>query len=208
MTGKPLLTPDALARVEQAVGRAEAGTAGEIVVMVAARAGQYRSVVTVAALVGALILPWPLLVLTALSTQAVLLAQAVLVAAILGAGLSDRVRTSLSPRRIRRERARDAARRAFWSRGLGRTRGRTGILLYLSLAEQHAEIVADTGILDRVGPDRWTATLSDLATALRAGEAEAGLLRAVAGIGAELARHVPAVGDDPDELPNHVIVVD
>ncbi|TXM98560.1 hypothetical protein FV222_14245, partial [Methylobacterium sp. WL103] len=96
----------------------------------------------------------------------------------------------------------------FRARGLGRTRGRTGILLHLSLAEQHAEIVADTGILERVGDARWTTTLADLTAALRAGEAEAGLLRAIERIGAELARHVPAGPDNPDELPNHVIVVE
>ncbi|MCJ2106688.1 TPM domain-containing protein [Methylobacterium sp. E-041] len=208
MIGSPLLTPDACARIERAVGRAEAGTAGEIVVMVAARAGQYRSVAHVAALVAGLILPWPLLVLTSWSTGAILLAQAALVAALLAAGLSERLRVALTPRRVRRSRARDAARRAFWSRGLGRTRGRTGILLYLSLAEHHAEIVADQGILDRVGAEHWTATLADLTTALRRGEAEAGLLRAVERMGAELARHVPAGHGDPDELPNHVIVVE
>ena len=208
MTGRPLLDAEARARIERAVGRAEAATAGEIVVMVAARAGQYRSFATVAALVGGLILPWPLLALTAWSTGTILLAQAALVAAILAAGLSEPLRLGLTPRRVRRARARDAARRAFRARGLGRTRGRTGILLHLSLAEQHAEIVADTGILERVGDARWTTTLADLTAALRAGEAEAGLLRAIERIGAELARHVPAGPDDPDELPNHVIVVE
>ena len=89
MIGSPLLTPDACARIERAVGRAEAGTAGEIVVMVAARAGQYRSIAHVAALVAGLILPWPLLVLTSWSTGAILLAQAALVAALLAAGLSE-----------------------------------------------------------------------------------------------------------------------
>ena len=207
MTGRSLLDPEARARIEAAVGRAEAGTAGEIVVMVAARAGQYRSLATVAALVGGLVVPWPLLALTDWSAGTILLAQAALVAAILAASLSERLRVGLTPRRVRRARAREAACRAFWARGLGRTRGRTGILLYLSLAEQHAEIVADQGILDRVGAARWTATLSDLAGALRAGEAEAGLLRAVDRIGADLAQHVPAGPDDPDELPNHVIVV-
>ena len=206
MTGKPLLTADACARIERAVGAAEAGTAGEIVVMVAARSGQYRSMVPVAALLAGLALPWPLLALTTWSAATILLLQALLAAAILVLGSSDRLRARLMPARLRRARAREAAQRAFWSRGLGRTRARTGILLYLSMAEQHAEIVADSGILDRVGTERWVLTLSELTAALRAGEAEAGLVRAVERIGAELARHLPPGSDNPDELPNRVIL--
>lgn len=209
MTGEGMpLSPAAQERIARAVGRAEAGTAGEIVVMLGARAGQYRSVVLIAALVGGLVLPWPLIALTAWSAGAILLAQGALVALILAAGLYEPLRLSLVPARIRRDRACEAARRAFRSRGLGRTRGRTGVLLYLSLAERHAEIVADDGILARIGPERWRTTLDDLLAALRRGETEAGLIHAVERIGADLARHVPAGPDDPDELPNRVIVGD
>ena len=208
MAGEAVLTAEARARIAEAVARAEAGTSGEIVVMLSARAGTYRSVVLIAALVGGLILPWPLIVLTAWSTAAILLAQAASVAGILAAGLYEPLRLSLVPARIRRNRAREAAHRAFWSRGLARTRGRTGILLYLAMAEHHAEIVADDGILALIGPDRWSATLADLLDTLRAATVEAGLLRAVERIGADLARHIPAGPDDPDELPNRVVVTD
>ncbi|WP_375464747.1 TPM domain-containing protein [uncultured Methylobacterium sp.] len=208
MTGDALPTPEARARIARAVARAEGGTAGEIVVVLSARAGQYRSVVLLAGLVGGLALPWPLIALTPWSASAILVAQAGLVAAILAAGLYEPLRVALVPARIRRARTREAARLAFWSRGLSRTRGRTGVLLYLSMAERHAEIVADDGVLARIGPDSWSATLSELLAALRAGEVEGGLVRAVDCIGADLARHLPAGPDDPDELPNRVIVVD
>ena len=208
MTGKAPVTPEALTRIAEAIARAETGTAGEIVVMIAARAGAYRSVVLTAALICALTLPWPLILLTAWSTTTILLAQATLTAVILAAGQYEPLRLLAVPTGIRRDRAREAARRAFWSRGLARTQGRTGVLLYLAMAEHHAEIVADDGILARIGPERWTEILSDLLAALRNGELEAGLIHAVERLGDDLARHVPAGPDDRNELPNRVIVSD
>ena len=94
MTGRgaEVLSPEARVRLARAVARAEAGTSGEIVVMVSRQAGAYRSLVLLAALVGALILPWPLIVLTGWSAAAILLAQAALAATILAAGQSRRLR--------------------------------------------------------------------------------------------------------------------
>ena len=203
-----MLTSDAQARLARAVARAEAGTSGEIVVMVCRQAGAYRSVVLLAVLVAALILPWPLIALTAWSAASILLAQAALVAVLLLASQHERLRLALVPRALRRARAREAARRAFWSRGLSRTRSRTGVLLYLSLAERHAEIVADLGVLGRVPQAAWDAVLADLVPALGRGETEAGLAEAVERIGARLTEYLPAGPNDPDELPNRVIVVD
>jgi hypothetical protein len=44
------------------------------------------------------------------------------------------------------ERAHAAARREFFAHGLTGTRGRTGVLVYVALAERYAEIVADKGV--------------------------------------------------------------
>ncbi|MCJ2135385.1 TPM domain-containing protein [Methylobacterium sp. J-026] len=209
MTGSPAdaLTPEVQARLARAVARAEAGTSGEIVVMVVARAGAYRSLVLLATLVAALILPWPLIALTEWSAVSLCLAQAALVAAVLLASLNARLRLALVPRRLRGDRAREAARRAFRSRGLNRTRSRTGVLLYLSLAERHAEIVTDLGVLRHVPQATWDGILADLTRALGQGATEAALTAAIAAIGACLEAHLPAGPDDPDELPNRVIVV-
>ncbi|WP_457106558.1 TPM domain-containing protein [Methylobacterium sp. P5_C11] len=210
MTGRgaDVLTPEARDRLARAVARAEAGTSGEIVVMVSRRAGAYRSFVLLTALVAALVLPWPLLVLTAWSAASILLAQAALVAAILAASQSEGLRLALVPRRLRSARAREAAQRAFWSRGLSLTRRRTGVLLYLSLAERHAEIVTDLGVLRAIPPATWDGILADLVLALGRGAVEPGLTAAVERVGACLAERLPAEPGDPDELPNRVIVTD
>ena len=202
------LPPEALERVAAAVARAEAGTAGEIVVMLCARSGLYRSIPLAAALAAVLVAPWPLIALTAWSAAAIALVQAALAALVLALGLHEGARLAVLPRGLRRARVRAAAARAFRLRGLDRTRGRTGLLLYLALAERHAEIVADTGVLARIPAGAWEAILGDLAVALGRGEAEAGLVAAVERIGERLATALPAGPADADELPNRVILTD
>ncbi|WP_232627781.1 TPM domain-containing protein [Methylobacterium sp. Leaf118] len=208
MTGSAaILTESERARIAQAIGRAEAGTAGEIVVLVAARAGLYRSPALGLALGVSLALPWPLILLTHVSAAEIALAQAGAVLAALAATLNERVRIALTPRPWRRERAHAAARREFLAHGLPGTRGRTGVLIYVALAERYAEIIADSAVRARIPESEWHGIVSDLLAAAGQGALGAGLAAAVERVGARLEAALP--GDAAgDELPNRVIVLD
>ena len=196
------LDAQARRRIEAAVAEAERGTAGEIVVVVAARASRYRSIPLGLALAVALAAPWPLVALTAWSAGRVLAVQALLALAALAAArlMGDR----LVPAARRRRRARDAAARTFWIRGFDRTRGRTGVLIYVAAAERYVDVLADRGIADRVPEAAWRETVATLAESLGRGEAEGGLVAAVRAVGAILAAHAPP-GSAGDELPNAVV---
>ncbi|MFH6786455.1 MULTISPECIES: TPM domain-containing protein [Methylobacterium] len=204
-----LLSEAERARIAAAVAAAERGTAGEIVVMVAARSGAYRSLPPALALAGALLVPWPLILLTGLSATRIFLAQLVVaLALLLGLAASPclaRLPRAL-PRFLRRARARAAAQHEFRTRGLSRTRGRTGILIYVALAERYADVVADTGI--GTAPEAWQAVLADLVAALRRDALADGLVRAVEATGTILAEAAPPRPGDTDELPNRVIVTE
>ena len=195
-------------RIAASIQAAERTTSGEIVVLVAARAGAYRSVALLIALLCGLVVPWPLILATQWSAASIALAQAVIVLGALLATLHPAARLALVPRTIRRDRAHDAAMREFASRGVTRTRGRTGILIYLAVAEGHAEIVADSAIAERVPVETWSGVIGHLLDALRRNQATDGLVATVAGVGAILAAELPGRADDTDELPNRVIVVD
>ncbi|CAA2140034.1 MULTISPECIES: TPM domain-containing protein [Methylobacterium] len=195
-------------RIADAIATAESTTSAEIVVLVAARAGLYRSAALVPALALGLAAPWPLILLTPWSAASIALAQAAIVLAALAAAAHPRARLLLVPRSIRRARAHEAASREFTARGLARTRGRTGILIYLAVAEGHAEIVADSGIASRISPAAWSSAIDALLSSLRRGAAADGLVSAVEGIGAVLTKHLPRRAGDIDELPNRVIVTD
>jgi putative membrane protein len=86
-----------------------------------------------------------------------------------------------------------------------RTRGRTGVLLYLSLAERRAEIVADEAIAGKTDPEDWGAAMAALIDAVKAGRPGEGMTLAVEGIGAVLARVLPPEADNPNELPDSVV---
>ncbi|KMO21266.1 TPM domain-containing protein [Methylobacterium platani] len=208
-TRPALLTGAERTRIAAAVAAAERGTAGEIVVMVAARSGAYRSLPPALALAGALLVPWPLILLTGLSATRIFLLQLVAALALL-AGLAaapSRARLArVLPRSLRRARARAAARHEFRSRGLAGTRGRTGVLIYVALAERYADVVTDVGV--GTAPECWRAVIDDLVAALRRDALADGLARAVEAAGTILAEAAPSLPDDTDELPNRVIVTE
>ena len=88
-----------------------------------------------------------------------------------------------------------------------RTHGRTGVLIYLSLAEHRAEIVADDAIAAKVSPEVWGAAMATLIGEIRAGRPADGLVGAVTQVGAVLAEHFPRAEDDVNELPDRLIEV-
>lgn len=202
-----MMSPEDHARLSQAIREAEDLTTGEIVVVVAGQASGYRSFPVLWALLAALLVPWPLIGITALGPARIFLIQ-LLAALFLSVFLSlPSRRHALVPRFIKKARAQEAARREFLSRGLTRTRERTGVLIYIALAERHAEILADTGIADRVGPEVWRSIVDDLTGRIREGRLADGLMAAVRRTGAVLAEHAPPRSDDLDELPNKVFLL-
>ena len=86
--------------------------------------------------------------------------------------------------------------------------GRTGILIYVSVAERYAEIIADTGIDAKVEKGTWQAIVDDLTANISDGKAGDGFVHAVERSGDLLARHFPPGTRDPNELPNHLIIIE
>lgn len=192
-------------RVEAAVRHAEEGTAGEIVVVLARQAAAYKSVPPIYALVTALLVPWPLMLLTELSTPRIFTWQ--VTAALVVLALASWLGVKAAPPVLRRAQARAAAAREFRNRGMADTRGRTGVLLYIALAEHYAEVLGDLTISGRVEEDEWRGVIEALATEMAAGHRTDAIVAAVERIGAILARHVPPGTDNRDELPNRVVLV-
>lgn len=86
-----------------------------------------------------------------------------------------------------------------------RTRGRTGVLVYVSLAERRAEIVADRAIADEVEPEVWGEAMATLIAGVKDGRPGDGLARAIENIAAVLARVVPPDAANPNELPDRLV---
>lgn len=115
------------------------------------------------------------------------------------------LRMALTPKATKARRVRRRAITLFRAVAQGRTRGRTGVLIYLSLDEHRAEIVADAAINAKVTPDVWGEAMAALIDHVREDRAAEGMAQAVRKVGAVLASHFPASGDNPNELPDRLI---
>ncbi|HYI47471.1 MAG TPA: hypothetical protein VEX35_03305 [Allosphingosinicella sp.] len=117
------------------------------------------------------------------------------------------LRMALTPGRTKSRRVHRRAVETFRASCELKTRGRTGVLLYLSLDEKRAEIVADKAINDLVEPEVWGEAMEVLIDEVKAGRPGPGLALAIERIGAVLAPILPPTLDNPDELPNRVIAL-
>ena len=88
------------------------------------------------------------------------------------------------------------------------TEENSGVLIYLLLAEQRIEIVADRGIARRVAQGKWDAVCAVMREHFAAGRWREGSLAGVAGVNALLAEQFPAGDrDNPDELPDRPVLL-
>jgi putative membrane protein len=213
------------ARIAAAVAKAEAESDGEIVTVIAPRSDAYHDVALQYALLAMLLVPVALAVLpqgaidwatglvlgwnAALTRDVVMLYLFVKLAAVF---LIVRyalawmpLRMALTPKATKSRRVRRRAIELFRVSAERRTKGRTGVLLYLSLLEKRAEIVADEAIASRVEPEVWGDAMAVLIENVKAGKAGEGMALAVEKIGEVLAACLPPQSVNPNERPNSVI---
>ena len=118
------------------------------------------------------------------------------------------VHRALTPGRLKRHRVRRRAAEQFLAKNLHLTRERTGVMIYVSLDERMAELIADDGVARHVEPHVWDKAIAALAQGLRRGEPALGFEAAIAMCGEVLAEHFPArPGDNPNELPDAVAIL-
>jgi putative membrane protein len=196
-----------MTRIADAIRAAEARTAGEIFCIVTQSSSSYALVPLVWAALVALVVPLPLLHLTAWAAETIYLGQ-LAVFVVTSAVLSlPAVRYHVVPKAVKHERAHAEAMRQFLAQGLHLTEARTGVLIFASVAERYAEIVADSGINAKVAPEVWQQAIDDLISAIKADRAADGFIAAIERCGAVLAQHFPPGAINRDELPNKLVVM-
>jgi putative membrane protein len=213
------------ALVSAAVTAAEANTDGEIVTVVAGRSDAYHDValhwtvlamllvVALLALVPApaawlhalLVDGWAELVPPGWYLTVALVAMALTFLVLRLVLANPALRLALTPAGTKTRRVHARALALFRTAAEKRTRAATGVLLYLSLAEHRAEIIADEAIHSRVPAAVWGEAMAALVTEVKAGRPGAGLAAAVHQVGLVLAEHFPRSADDSNELPDRLI---
>jgi putative membrane protein len=112
-----------------------------------------------------------------------------------------------TPLSIRQDRVHEAALKQFLARGIHLTEARTGVLIHASLEDHVVEVIADEGIYAKVPPDHWGETADALLTGIRRGDVAGGFVGAIALAGDVLAQHFPPTPENPDELPNRLLIL-
>ena len=213
--------------VSDAVAEAELTTSGEIVTVLADRSDGYSDVVLVYAAGMAFTamsvfaaLPRPFLDLwdaliggwghdwSTGELASMTIALGLVAFAVSWVALSfDALRFALVPKPVKAARARNAAVRHFKVGAESRTHGRTGVLLYLSMREHRAEIVADATIASQVPAEVWGEAMADMLGEIREGRVAEGLAAGIRDVGLVLAERFPRDAEDTNELPDRLIEV-
>jgi putative membrane protein len=218
------LSADDHARVSAAIAAAEAKSDGEIIAIAADQSDAYHDVglhyaVLVLFLVLAFFAIWPdqlefwwtrLMGWTAEPSMRQLLTL------LLGLALFKflaalfimkwrPLRLLLTPGSTKTRRVRRRAVMLFKTGAERRTVGRTGILIYLSMAEHRAEIVGDEAITAVTTPETWGEAMAALIKDVKEGRPGDGIVAAVGLIGDVLAEHFPKSSEDSNEIPDKLI---
>ncbi|MHA7819487.1 MAG: TPM domain-containing protein [Erythrobacter sp.] len=121
--------------------------------------------------------------------------------------LWEPLKFALVPGPVRTSRVHEQAIKHFKVGAERRTTGRTGVLIYLSMREHRAEIVADESIASKVDAEVWGEAMGDMLIEIRQGRIAEGMAAGVRDVGWVLAQHFPRSDDDVNELPDRLIEV-
>jgi putative membrane protein len=94
----------------------------------------------------------------------------------------------------------------FWKAGIQKTQGSTGILLFISVVERRAVVLADEAIAKILPPETWQTVIERLLEGARRKDLAEGFSKAIELCGELLAKNFPRASDDKDELANQLII--
>ena len=203
-----VLTEAELAQVHAELAAVEKKTVGEVLPVVLERSDAHHGASWLAGLsfllagsvLGAGWLPWDrpwLVLLVQLGFVAIGYATARLLPGFL--------RLFVSEARAE-EMAEEQAFQEFHRHELHATEGKTGVLLFVSLLERRAIVLADAGIDARVDEDQWKRTNEALLAGVARGSLKDGLIEGIRSTGNVLELHFPWTQGDRNEVPDRVIV--
>lgn len=217
--GEMILAQD-LDRIDQHIKAVEVKTTGEIVCVLAKASDSYRYIPALWAALLALGVPLIFILMGMFEApigdygyvdngiKSVYFVQLGVFLAAFLLGQWRLVKFALVPKYIKLRRAKRVAREAFMAQEISLTDDRTGVLLFISLAERYVEVIADRGIYAELEPLVWQEIVDELIVQIKAGKMADGIVAAVDEIGVLLERHFPADGTGNNELADHLVIID
>lgn len=206
-----LLSEKELKELSEVIGEVEKNTSGElrlILVRQSSQASHAFPLLTLMLVCLSLIYLWSSRHLLMLGDTTWLLPTVLCGALILGYLFSrmPSVRRNLTRARDLEHQTLMRAELEFHREGLGATADKTGILIFLSLFERQAVVLADKGIAAKIEPVVWEEVVGLVLEGVRKNKLRANLEQALRRCGEILAKDFPSKPGDKNELPNHVLV--
>lgn len=96
----------------------------------------------------------------------------------------------------------------FYQANLDKTEGSTGILLFISLDDHKAVVLADQNISKKLPQKTWDEVVQLLLNGAKKRDLASGFCDAIKLCGEILEKDFPILPDDINELPNHLIIKD
>ena len=191
-------------RVGSAIRSAENETSAEIVCVLASSSSHLTALPVLLATIAAFITPWVLMLLTTLPVERLLSAQIIAFSVLVILLGLPTVRARLLPRKVRRTIAFQAAMDQFVRRGLADPKNGPAILIFVSLAEHYARIIANQHVASRVPDKEWRLAVDQLIEQVRSGRIADGFIAAIVKSGAVLKLHFPEVPGTPGRFADRL----
>lgn len=100
----------------------------------------------------------------------------------------------------------DRAELEFFESNIKATRDSTGVLIFVSLLEHRAVVLADKSISDKFPPETWSEIVKGLLEKIKGGDLAGGFAWAIERSGALVAPHFPIKTGDRNELANDLVI--
>ncbi|PQO35830.1 hypothetical protein C5Y96_09280 [Blastopirellula marina] len=219
-----LFSADQRQQIEQAVAQAEATTSCEIVPVVATASGRYDRAEDILGLwlatISAIVV-WTLYPRTApehgdwsgmtLESGLLVLVASIVVAFLAGGILGGQIswlRRLFTPSDQMKDEVATRSRQAFFDRRVHHTSGATGLLIYVSLFEHRAAILADQVVLEKLGQAKLDELCQQLTDGLHQGHPTQAICTVIQAAGQQLAQVLPRTEGAANQLPDALVLID
>lgn len=200
------LTEQEKQEINQRIRDVESETQAELVTVIAQSSDDYRYIPTLWAAVLSLSFPGVLALFeTQMSHVYPLQVIIFFVAAFIFQWTPIKMR--LVPTYIKHQRASRHAHELFFIEGLHLTEDNTGVMLFVSLDEKYAEIIADKNIADKVESSTWQNIVDAFVQRVKQKQVAIAYTETIDACGKLLKQFYPANDKNVNELPDHLIEV-
>lgn len=202
-------------KIKETIGEVEKNTSGEILIQIVKKSDNYQEAPFIASLIVLGLLLIILIIMSELwilpfnfniQTYSVLLIAINLITFLLFATI-PRLKILVIPENKEKKMVHKNAIEAFLNNEIFQTKERTGILIFISELEKNVEILADSGINQRVKPEDWVQIVNELTNGIKSKNIENSILKAIQDCGNLLSKAGFAPSqDNTNELPNDLIL--